>query len=263
MAAARAPTLRCYAAPTVSCRTHSNSTTAAAAAALSDSTSPGHRDREAVARDIEHRRREPSAFVADRNCQRPGELRAIEIDTALAHRRHDASAARTERARPRGQVNVLVHRQVEVRAHAGAQDFRRPGERAMRRQERMRDAGGGGGAQHRADVARILHVVEQQAESPRRRPPQAWACRRRRAFRHRPAARRSRRTAAPARRACAHRNARRDAVRRVARETIRSRAACRAPRSAAHRLRSGARPRARTCRPCGDHATRRRGVSPP
>ena len=56
------------------------------------------------------------------------------------------------------------YRQVEMRALPRAQHLGRPGERAVRRHEHLCDAGRRGTAQHRADVARVLHAVEQQAE---------------------------------------------------------------------------------------------------
>ena len=59
------------------------------------------------------------------------------------------------------EVAVLEDTQVEVRAHRGAHDLRRPGARTSGRQVDVADAGRGSAAQDGADVARILDAVEQ------------------------------------------------------------------------------------------------------
>jgi hypothetical protein len=58
---------------------------------------------------------------------------------------------------------------VEVGALRRAQHLRRPRERTTPGQQHLRHAGRGSRAQHRADVAGILDIFEQQAEARRRR----------------------------------------------------------------------------------------------
>ena len=179
--------------------THSNRQTAAAAAALIDSMPPGigivtprclatsAGESPAPSLPIASATR-PSSVVAKRS-RRP------------RRRDHHVAARQRDSRRPRREIDILVDLEQEMRALPRAQHLRRPRERAVPRQQHLVDTRGGRRAQHRADVAGILDIVEQQAEIRRRRR-RGPASARRRACPRRPATSRARRTARPARPAC-------------------------------------------------------------
>ena len=194
-------------------RTTSNRHTAAAAAAFSDSMPPGIG---IVARSVAAAASagdRPAPSLPRATATRPLHRRVEQRHPALRDRRDQLAAGRGVAPRPCGQVDVLGDVEMEMGAHRRAQHLRRPGERAVLRQQRQRDPRGRGGAQDRADVAGILQVVEQHAEIESGAP---GVRRRRRRRRHRhhgdacrrpPAARPARRRASPARSACGRRGA--------------------------------------------------------
>src|SRR5206468_5517754 len=101
------------------------------------------------------------AFVAYRQRQRTREIRGVERFAAGSD---GGSNGAPVALRPCRKVDIFVDLEMEVRALRGPQHFGRPGERALRRQKHLRDAGGGGTAQYRSDIARILYVFKQKAE---------------------------------------------------------------------------------------------------
>ena len=73
---------------------------------------------------------------------------------------------------PRAKIDVFDDRRQKMRALPRAQRLRRPRERALLREQNLRDTCGCRCAQHRADVSRILNIFEQQAQPIRLR--QRW-----------------------------------------------------------------------------------------
>ena len=177
------------------CRTHSNRHTAAAAAALSDSTPAASGSSRAASPAPASARESPApslpiaSAIAPPRAPRTGRRR---------RRRRSRRRRRRSRDKPRAHAGRSTSSWMstqEMRALPRAQHLGRPRERAMLRQQHLRHAGRGGGAKHRADVARILHVVQQQAEIGEAAAAAAAASARRPARRRSPAASRSRRTA--------------------------------------------------------------------
>ena len=150
------------------CRTHSNSTTAAAAAALSDSAPPGMGMVTRVSASFISASERPAPSLPIAIATRRRNFRRVEVGAAASDRGHHASMA-TKRSCPGAEVDILDDRRKEMRALRRPQYLRRPRERAVLRQQHLFHAGRRRGAQNRADVARVLHVLQQQVKGPRRR----------------------------------------------------------------------------------------------
>ena len=149
-------------------RTASNSTTAAAAAAFSDSMPPGIGIVTRVSAAASKRALNARALVADRDRQRPCAV-ASHRDRRPPRATVAATCPPCARNAPpmprRSTSSTIVVR--KCAPCAGAQHLGRPRERAVLRQQHLVDAGRRRRAQDRADVARVLQVVEQQMETSR------------------------------------------------------------------------------------------------
>ncbi len=113
--------------------------------------------------------RQSGTLVADGDRQRPRQRRRVEVGPAMRDGGGDLATLRAEPRCPGGEVDVFHDLREEVRALARAQHLGRPRERAVLRQQHLVHARRRRGAQDRADVARILQVVEQQVKGQRRR----------------------------------------------------------------------------------------------
>ena len=221
-----------------------------------------HRNRDARVGGGDQRRRQPAAFVADRQGQRPAHVGRVEIGAACADRREPrgrlarGSLSPTPPGRrPRRSWSESA-RPVPARSafgdHANAQCLR---------QQHLLDTRRGRRTQYRADVARILQIVEQQVESRRRGQAPASVST---TTASTPICGGERRNFGEQRSGDGHDVARRhlrdqrgDA--RIGESILHDHQIFRRRRCARGRRRPDARLRARICRPCADRATMRSG----
>ncbi len=123
-----------------------------------------HRNRHAPGRLGKKRRGQARAFVTDRHGEAPAKRRFVEQRPTGRHRGDHFATRGAMLARPPWKIDILVDVDAEVRALPRAQHLRRPRERTVLRQQNVRSARGRRGAQHRPDVAGVLHAVDEQTK---------------------------------------------------------------------------------------------------
>ena len=119
-----------------------------------------HGDFHASARQRDEFGRHAAAFVAENPSTGRTQIQLVEQGGAVAVQCGGVYGVRILGA-PFGQADALLDVEQEVRAHAGTQDFGGIGIGAAFAQDDLADAGRRRAAQHGANIACVLHAVEQ------------------------------------------------------------------------------------------------------